>query len=137
MMKIYTKTCFHNCVVTVYCIKIEKNCKGGGVSSWFYELLSYTNRNDLSMNFEALEFLPIEITNNKSKNLIFNIAYRQPDRDLNMCKKCFKNIPSKNVIRNKMWYLQEILTSMCCTLSKIKMPNILLTLYFSFGIIQF
>ena len=70
----------------------------GGVSSWVHELLSYNSRNDLSTNCEALENLSIEITNNKSKSLIFNKAYRQPDRDLNMCKKYFKSIPSKNLI---------------------------------------
>ena len=86
MMKGYTKKYFYECEFTANCIKIKKNCKGGGVSSWVHELLSYTGRNDLSTSCEALENLPIEITNKKSKNLVFNMAYGQPDRDLNMRK---------------------------------------------------
>lgn len=53
------------------------------------------------MNCEALESLSFEIARIKSENLIYNIAYRSADGDMNVCEKHFENILSENLIRNK------------------------------------
>ena len=66
-----------------------------------HESLCYTKRNDLCINCEAIESLSIEIRNNNVKNIIFNIVYRPPDGDLEVCKSYFHSILSHNSIRNE------------------------------------
>ena len=61
----------------------------------------YTKRNDVCINCEAIESLSIEIRNNDGKNIIFNIVYRPPDGDLEVCENYFQSILSHNSIRNK------------------------------------
>ena len=63
------------------------------------ESFSYTSGS--SLNCEALESLSFEIARIKSENLIYNIAYRSADGDMNVCEKHFENILSENLIRNK------------------------------------
>lgn len=41
------------------------------------------------------------MTNNKSENIIFNIAYRSPDGDMNVCEKYFENNLFENLLGNK------------------------------------
>ena len=61
-----------------------------GVAIFVHESLCYTKRNDLCINCEAIECLSIEIENNDVKNVIFNIVYRPPDGDLEVCENYFK-----------------------------------------------
>ena len=79
----------------------RKYCRGGGVAIFVHESLCYTKRNDLCINCEAIESLSIEIRNNDGKNIIFNIVYRPPDGDLEVCENYFQSILSHNSIRNK------------------------------------
>ena len=58
-------------------------------------------RDDLSTNSEAIESLSIEITNSDSKNIIFNVAYRPSDGDINVCESYFKNIFFKGNVTRK------------------------------------
>ena len=76
-------------------------CRGGGVAVFMHESLCYTKRNDLCINCEAVESLSIEISNNNVKNIIFNIVYRPPGGDLEVCENNFQSILSNNSIRNK------------------------------------
>ena len=68
----------------------------GGVAIFVHELFCYTKRNDLCINCEAIESLSIEIRNNNGKNIIFNIVYRPPDGDLEVCENYFQSILSHN-----------------------------------------
>ena len=79
----------------------RKYCRGGGVAIFVHESLCYTKRNDLCINCEAIESLSIEISNNDLKNIIFDIVYRPPDEDLEVCENYFQSILSNNSIRNK------------------------------------
>ena len=40
---------------------------------------------DISINSEAIDSLSIEITNNGSKNINFNVVSRPPDGDIYFC----------------------------------------------------
>ena len=79
----------------------KKYRRGGGVAIFVHESLCYTKRNNLCINCEAIESLLIEIRNNDGKNVIFNIVYRPPDGDLEVCENYFQSILSHNSIRNK------------------------------------
>ena len=81
--------------------KNRKYHRGWGVAIFVHESLCYTKRNDLYINCEAIESLSIEIRNNDGKNIIFNIVYRPPDGDLEVCENYFQSILSHNSIRNK------------------------------------
>ena len=63
-----------------------------------HESLCYKKRNDFCINYVNRE-ISIEITNNDEKNIIFNIVYRPPDGDLEVCKNYFQSILSNNSIR--------------------------------------
>ena len=58
-------------------------------------------RDDLSINSEAIESLSIEITNSESKNIIFNVVYRPSDGDINVCESYLKNIFFKGNVTRK------------------------------------
>ena len=58
-------------------------------------------RDDLSINSEAIESLSIEITNSESKNIVFNVVYRPSDGDINVCESCLKNIFFKGNVTRK------------------------------------
>ena len=66
-----------------------------------HESLCCKKRNNLCINCEAIESLSIEISNYDVKNIIFNIVYRPPDGDLEVCENYFQSILSHNSIRNK------------------------------------
>ena len=81
----------------------RKHKNGGGVALFVKDSCSFKKRDDLSINSEAIESLSIEITNNESKNIIFNVVYRPPDGDIDVCENYFKNIFFKdNVIRKNI-----------------------------------
>ena len=61
-----------------------------------HEYLCYKQRNNLSINCEAIENLSIEISNNYVKNIISDIVYCPPDEDLEVCENCFQSILSNN-----------------------------------------
>ena len=43
------------------------------------------NRDDFSINSEAIGSLSIEITHNEFKNIIFNVVYRSLDGEIVVC----------------------------------------------------
>ena len=49
----------------------------------------FNKRDDLSSNSKVIESLSIEITNNESKSIIFNVVYRPPERDIDVCENYF------------------------------------------------
>ena len=72
------------------------NRRGWVVTSLVHESLCHTKRNDLCINCEALESLPIKISNNDAKNIRFNIVYCPPDGDLEVCENNFQSVLSNN-----------------------------------------
>ena len=80
----------------------RKYCIGGRVAIFVHESLCYTKGNDLCINCKAIGNLSIEIRNNNVRNIIFNIVYRQPDRDLEVCKNCFQSILPHNIRNESM-----------------------------------
>ena len=66
-----------------------------------HESLCCTKRNDLCINYEAIESLSIEIRNNDVKNIIFNIVFYPPDGDLKVFENYFQSILSNNSTENK------------------------------------
>ena len=58
-------------------------------------------RQDLSINCDAIESLCLEITNEKSKNIILNLTYRPPNGDVKEFEKHLNKILSTNDILKK------------------------------------
>ena len=61
-----------------------------------HESVSFKLRDSLSINFDNIHFLSIEISNIKSKNIILNTIYRPPNGNIKQFKTHFKDIFSKN-----------------------------------------
>ena len=76
--------------IHVHQIRISN--KGLGIVTFIRGSLLYKLRNDLSINCEDIESLSIEIMNSQTRNIIFNVVYRPPDGDLNVCETFFKKI---------------------------------------------
>ena len=105
----------------------------GEVATFVHESFCYTEQNDLCINCEAIESLSIEIRNNNGKNIIFNIVYRPPDGDLEVCENYFQSILSHNSIRNKNVILAgDFNINVLDFEQNKKIPNVL-NLMFHFG----
>ena len=76
-----------------------------GTVTFIRDSLLYKLRNDLSINCEDIESLSIEIMNSQTRNIIFNVVYRPPDGDLNVCETFFKKILSDSTTINKTLFL--------------------------------
>ena len=61
--------------------------------------------NELSISCEDIESLSLEILNSQAGNIIFNVVYRSPDGDLNVCETFFKKILSDSATINKTFFL--------------------------------
>ena len=82
----------------------RKYKNGGWVALFVKDLYSFKIRDGISINSEAIESLSIEITNNESKNIILNVAYRPHDGHIDVCENYFKNIFFKdNIIRKNIF----------------------------------
>ena len=75
--------------------------RGGGVYLFVKELFCCKTRQDLSINCDAIELSCLEITNEKSKNVILNLTYRPPNGDVKEFEKHLNNILSTNDILKK------------------------------------
>ena len=78
---------------------------GGGVCLFIHNSLIFKNRPDLCVNNKNIESLSIEIINKSTKNIIFNVTYRQPAGNVNVFENSLKNILSSNNHNNKTVYL--------------------------------
>ena len=58
--------------------------------------LSFILREDPSINCDAIQSLSIQISSNKSKNIIFNTIYKPPNGDMKQCETHFEDIFTKN-----------------------------------------
>ena len=79
----------------------RKHKNVGGVTISVKDSYSFKNRDDRSINSEAIESLSNEITHNESKNIIFNVVYWPLDGDIDVCENYifFKdNIIRKNIL---------------------------------------
>ena len=62
-------------------------------------------RSGLSMNCEDIKSLSIEILNSQTRNIIFNVIYRPPNDDLNICETFLKKILSNSTAVNKSFFI--------------------------------
>ena len=85
--------------------QIRKSRQGGGIVIFICDSLLYKLRNDLSINCEDIESLSLEILNNQTRNIIFNVIYRPPNGHLNVCETFFKKILSDSSTVNKTFFL--------------------------------
>ena len=99
--------------------QIRKSRKGEGIVIFVYDSLLYKLRNELSINCEDIESLSVEILNSQTRNIIFNVVYRPPDGDLNVCEAFYKKILSGS---NP---LEEILILTSSTLKQAKKSKVL------------
>ena len=87
--------------------QIRKNRRGGGISIFVHESLSFKRRQDLGINSEAVESLSIEVLNKKCKNIILNTIYRPLNGDIVTCENYFKNLFAKSDTVNKHIVLES------------------------------
>ena len=86
--------------------QIRKSRKGGGIIIFIQNSLLCKLCNDLSINCEDIESLSIEILNSLTRNIIFNVIYRPPNGNLNVCETFFKKNPFKLVLQlTKLFFL--------------------------------
>ena len=113
----------------------RKYRRGGGVAIFVHESLCYTKRNDLCINFETIESVSTEISNNDVKDIIFNIVYRSPDGNLEVCEKYFQSILSKNSIKNKSVILAGDFNINVLDFDQNKKVQNFVNLMFQFGLV--
>ena len=51
-----------------------------------HEYLNFKLREDLSINYDAIQSLSIEIPSTKSKNIVLNTIYWPPNGDIKLCE---------------------------------------------------
>ena len=66
-----------------------------------YSFLVFTKEENLSMNYEDLETLVIEIENAKEKNLIWNLVYRLPNGLVKKFHEYLKLVLDRTIISHK------------------------------------
>jgi hypothetical protein len=84
------------------------NRRGGGVSLFIKDSISYTVRSDLNVFNDDAETLFVEVGKcvfNSDKNIIVAVIYRAPNREINSFNETFNNV--LNIIKNenKICYL--------------------------------
>ena len=105
--------------------QIRKSRQGEGIVIFIRDSLLYKLRNNLSINCEDIESLSIEILNSQTRNIIFNVIYRPPNGDLNVCETFFKKSFQTVLQLAKMFFLQEILILTSSTLKQTKKFKVL------------
>ena len=75
--------------------------RGGGVCLFVKESFCCKTRQNLSINCDAIESLCLEITNEKSKNIILDLKYRPRNGDVEEFEKHLNKILSTNDILKK------------------------------------
>ena len=69
--------------------------------------LDYKVRKDLSINCDKSKSLSIEICNRKTRNMIFNVVYRPPNRDTKISEQFCKDLIPKSSKNLKNMILED------------------------------
>ena len=85
--------------------QIRKSHKGGRIALFIHDSFLYKLHIDLSINYEDIESLSIEILNSQTRNIIFNHVYKPSDGNLHVCKTFFKKILSESAAVSKTFFL--------------------------------
>ena len=64
----------------------KKNCKGKGICAFVHESLCYKLRKDLSLNWDEIQSLSIEISKITAKTFILNVVHRPRNSDMKQCE---------------------------------------------------
>ena len=108
---------------------------GGGVCVYIRKTLMFKNRIDLSVSDADNESLVIEIINEKSKNIIVNTTYRQPDGNIKSFKTQIKKFFDLTAKENKKLFLLGDYNINCLNYDTNANVRNILNLYFSHGMI--
>ena len=87
------------------------------------------------MNCEDIESLSIEILNIQTRNIIFDVVYRPPDSDFNVCEPFFKKILSDSTTVNKTFFLASDFNINLLDLKTNKKVQSFVNLMFEFSMI--
>ena len=106
-----------------------------GLCIFLLESLSYKVKDDLTVNFSAIECLCVEVFNKNSKSIVLNLTYRPPNGDPNELENHFKNILSKREIANKESVLVADFNTNVLDFNESKMVQSFVNLMFRHGLI--
>ena len=81
--------------------QIRKSCKGRRIVIFIRDSLLY----ELQWLKDKLWRYWIEMLNSQTRNIIFNMTYRSPNSDLNVCETFFKKTLSDSTTVNKTFFL--------------------------------
>ena len=81
--------------------QIRKSCKGRRIVIFIRDSLLY----ELQWLKDKLWRYWIEMLNSQTRNIIFNMTYRSPNSDLNVCGTFFKKTLSDSTTVNKTFFL--------------------------------
>ena len=85
--------------------QVRRTGKGGGIAVFLHESLTSNIRHDLSVNNGNVEALRVEIINKKSKNILFNTQYRQPEQNFNEFEAYLNTFHAKAKTTDKACFL--------------------------------
>ena len=85
--------------------QVRRTDKGGGIAVFLHESLTSNIRHDLSVNNANIEALRVEIINKKSKNILFNTQYRQPEQNFNEFEAYLNTFHAKAKTTDKACFL--------------------------------
>jgi hypothetical protein len=91
----------------------KTNKRGGGVLIYVHENFEYCVRNELSVSDRDKEIVTIEITNNKTKNILLSCCYRPPDGVSENLSMFLQQIIKKGINEKKENYLIGDLNMNC------------------------
>ena len=83
----------------------DSDRNGGGTCFFIHNSLAFKERPDLFINNNDIDALSNEILNTNSKNVIINVTYRQPARNIKVFEGSLKNILSPRHNRKKTFYI--------------------------------
>ena len=81
--------------------QIRNGCKGGRLCIFVHESLCYNIRKDLYTKNYGTKTLAVETDSKRSKNIVLNVIYRQPNGDLKVSENYFNDSFSKNERNDK------------------------------------
>ena len=85
--------------------QVRRTGKGGGIAIFLHESLTSNIRHDLSVNNANIEALRVEIINKKTKNILFNTQYRQPEQNFNEFEAYLNTFLAKAKTTDKAYFL--------------------------------
>ena len=97
--------------------QVRKQNRGGGVSMYIHQSTEFKIQNDLSINFDDVESISVELLFENRKNTTFNVLSRQPKGQIEpfekFSKETFSRIKSSNNQFHVAGYLNVLDYEIC------------------------